>query len=141
MIECQYVFMSKTPTKYNEETTNSITSDILKFLFYHGIFAWRQNTQGTYDPKIRSGFRAAVKTGVSDILALLPNGPFLAIEVKKGKDRLRPEQIGFLISVYRQRHHILVVSSFDDFAKKFNELENSSSICYNDLREMVRVVN
>ena len=82
------------PTK-----TNELTKKILEALFERGVFAWRQNTQGVFD-RAKGTYRPAAKKGVSDILGLIPpHGRFLAIEVKTGRDKLSPEQIGFLTTV------------------------------------------
>lgn len=98
-----------------QSITNKLTSDIVDFLLRHGCFAWRQNTTGLYNPKSQS-FRPAPKAGVSDILAVLPpNGTLLAIEVKTGRDTLRPAQEGFLSSVKASGGHTLVVHNFIQF--------------------------
>lgn len=79
--------------------SNDLTRQILDYLFLQGIYAWRQNSTGLFDPR-KGIYRPAAKKGVSDILAIVPpTGRLLAIEVKVGKDRLRPEQEGFLRSV------------------------------------------
>ena len=101
--------------------TNETTSKILKFLFEHQIFAWRNNITGI--PLSGGGFRPAAKTGVSDIIALLPpQARFCAIEVKTGRDRLRPEQEGFLKNVERMGGITLVVKDFEDFFEQWTSL-------------------
>lgn len=101
--------------------TNETTRAILNFLFEKRIFAWRQNTGGIPDP--RGFFRPAAKTGVADILAIVPpNGQFLAIEIKTGRDRLRPEQEGFLQNVRTMGGLALVVKDYDQFLDSFQKL-------------------
>ncbi len=102
--------------------TNETTRLILKYFFDHGIFAWRNNTTGIPLPDGR-GFRPSAKKGVSDILALLPpQARFCAVEVKTGKDRLSPEQTGFLATVKRFGGVALVVKDFQDFEDQFISL-------------------
>ena len=102
--------------------TNQTTTQILNYLYDLKIYAWRQNTSGI--PMSDGKFRPAAKTGLSDILAILPPvGRFLAIEIKTGSDRLRPEQEGFLKNVQRAGGFALVVVSFDDFVDKLNSLD------------------
>ena len=99
--------------------TNAITQEILKFLFSKGIFAWRQNVVAPFDPKLGQ-HRASSKKGVSDILAVVPpNGKFLAIEIKVGKDRMRPEQVGFMESIHFVGGCHMVVHNFEDFKDQF----------------------
>lgn len=102
--------------------TNETTNRILSFLFSQGIFAWRNNTTGI--PLPGGGFRPAAKTGVPDVLCISPRtGPFLAgVEIKTGKDRLRPEQEGFISSAKHVGAVVLVVKNFDDFLAQYNEL-------------------
>ncbi len=102
--------------------TNQLTSQIIDYLLRHKCFAWRQNTNGLLDP--RSGiYRPSQKAGVSDILAVLPpTGTFLAIEVKTGRDTLRPAQEGFLASVTAAGGLVLVVHNFiqfEEFIKQY----------------------
>ena len=80
---------------------STLQAAILEYLHYRGIFCWRNNTTGVYDP-IRKIFRRnkAVLKGVSDILGLLPpKGKFLAIEVKTKTGRVSKEQKLFLEKV------------------------------------------
>jgi hypothetical protein len=101
--------------------TNETTKQILHFLFLKKIYAWRNNTTGI--PLPNGGFRPAAKKGTSDILGFIPpNGRFLAIEVKTGKDRLREEQIGFIQSVKDSGGIALVVKDFDEFLAQWNAL-------------------
>lgn len=100
--------------------TNQLTSDIIAYLFKQHIFAFRCNTQGTYD-QTTGKYRPARTTGIPDIIAI-PNGRFLGIEVKTGKDRLRDAQIGFHQNVSQSKGLILVVKTMDDFVKQYNQL-------------------
>lgn len=100
-------------------SSNQLTSKILKFLFSRGVFAWRQNTQGTFDTR-RGVYRPAPKTGVPDICAILPpDGQFLGIEIKIGRDKLRPEQIGFQKSLHHVGSRYIVARDYDKFIEEF----------------------
>jgi len=85
----------------------------LDWLALRRIKAWRSNNTGVYDPakKVYRTFQGL--RGVSDILGIVPQtvqldgervtfGNFLAIEVKRPGETLRPEQEQFLEEV-RQR--------------------------------------
>ena len=100
--------------------TNKTTNAILKFLFSAGIFAWRANVLPV--PLLGGGFRPGGKAGTPDILGILTKtGRFLGIEIKSGRDRLRPEQIGFHKNAMDAGALILVVKDFEDFLTQWND--------------------
>ena len=116
--------------KRKQSKTNELTIRIIEHLYTLGIFAWRQNTLPV--PMVRegvfSGFRPASKSGVPDICAILPpRGRYVGIEIKTGKDRLRPEQIGFHESVGKVGARVLVVKDWEDFLEKFNNISTELS--------------
>lgn len=125
--------MKKKTAMKKPSKTNETTRSILDFLTAHGIFAWRSNVVGIpiHREGVITGFRSAGKTGVPDILAVLPFGDhdelhpagrFLGVEVKTGKDRLRPEQEGFHRSAISCGGIIMVVKDFEDFLRQWHEL-------------------
>lgn len=110
--------MVKKIKKVNQ--TNVATRRIIEFLtFSVGAFAWRHNVLPVPIPG-GGGFRSGSKAGVPDILAILPSyGRFLGVEVKKGKDRLRPEQEGFHTQA-RKLGAIIILASGNDADEIFN---------------------
>lgn len=94
---------------------NAAESGVLKgclaTLEAFGVYAWRNNTTGVYDPS-RSVFRTfAGLKGVSDILGILPWGRLIAVETKRpaipaidqAAGRLTADQREFLAAVNRNR--------------------------------------
>lgn len=67
-------------------TEKQVQDQILCFLQKCQIFAWTNKTTGVYDTQKgvfrKSKSRFDIK-GVSDVLGVLPDGKFLAIEVKR----------------------------------------------------------
>lgn len=59
-------------------------------------------------------FRTAPKKGVADILACY-KGRLIAVEVKIGKDRLSPEQEGFLKNIEHYGGSSCVARTLEDF--------------------------
>ena len=105
--------------------TNDTTRSILNFLFLSRVFAWRANVLPI--PVLGGGFRPGGKAGTPDILGILPNtGRFLGVEVKTGRDRLRPEQIGFHKNARDAGALILVVKDFEDFLTQWKQHALSS---------------
>lgn len=103
----------------------------LEWLSLRRIKAWRTNNTGVYDPtrKVYRTFQGL--RGVSDILGIVPQtvtldgeritfGNFLAIEVKRPGERLRPEQDEFLDEI-RQRGGIgLCIRSLTELEQQFS---------------------
>lgn len=94
---------------YNSE--KQLVDDVISWLGYHGCFAWRQNTgAATYEDAggrkrmVRFGMR-----GISDVLAVAPNGRFVAVECKLRGNKPTPEQELFLAEV-RERGGVGVVA-------------------------------
>lgn len=74
---------------------------------------------GVFDTR-SSSYRTAPKVGVPDITGILPpSGRALYIEVKTGKDRMRPEQEGFKINCERMGALHLIVKDFEDFKRQW----------------------
>lgn len=115
--------------KNNGSPTNRTTTAILSFLFESGVYAYRQNSTGI--PDVRKGiFRPAAKVGLPDIVGILPDtgdyygckGTYLGVEVKTGKDTLRPEQLGTHENIKRMGGIVLVVKDYEDFINQWNKL-------------------
>lgn len=101
--------------------TNETTRDILKFLFTVGVFAWRHNVLPI--PLPGGGFRPGGKSGIPDIIGVLPDGGrFFGCEIKTGRDKLRPEQEGFHTTARKLGAVILVVKDFNDFLEQWNTI-------------------
>jgi len=98
---------------------NTLTQQVISFIFRAGGFAWRASSTGIYDQRFNI-YRTAPKKGVSDILACY-QGRLIAIEVKIGKDRMSPEQIGFQKSVRNSGAIAFTIDSFDTFQKEWYE--------------------
>jgi hypothetical protein len=107
--------------------TNETTREILGFLFTEGVFAWRENVLPV--PVVRAGavtsFRSGSKAGKPDIMGILPHvGRTICCEIKTGKDRLRPEQVGFLETARKMGALVMVVKDYEDFLRRWREYKN-----------------
>lgn len=91
---------------------NVVLSDCLQYLTLSGVFAWRNNT-GAY--KVGSRFIRFGLVGSSDILGILPDGRFLAVECKREKGGvLSDAQRGFLETIRQNNGVSCVVHSVED---------------------------
>lgn len=108
-------------------TANALTRHIIEYLTIIGCKAWR-NQSGALKVEGKGNARGRYvrfgQKGSSDILAVMPpNGKLIAVEVKAGKDRLRPEQQAWLDEIESKGGIAIVAHSLDDvcdrIAKEF----------------------
>lgn len=94
-----------------------IEAEILDYLEAEGLYCWKNATVGYFDPK-RKVFRKPSSRhqikGTADILGILPNGRFLAIEVKSKRGIVRPEQRKFLESIANHGGLALIARSLQE---------------------------
>lgn len=63
---------------------SSVEQQILMYLKAKRVFVWKNKTTGTFNNKAGKYIKSPYQlNGVSDILGILPDGRFLAIEVKR----------------------------------------------------------
>lgn len=78
-----------------------IENEILSFLKMIGVYCWKNNSVGVFDP-VKKVYRKPNNihhiNGVADILGVM-GGRFLAIEVKSPKGVISPEQRIFIARV------------------------------------------
>jgi hypothetical protein len=85
----------------------------LQYLQFHRIFAWRQNQGGI--PLANGRFRRFNgMPGQSDIIGCLPDGRFLACEVKRPGGKMTTEQEDFHQRVSEAGGVAMCVSSLDE---------------------------
>lgn len=106
---------------------NDLTRKIIQFVHDHGGFAWRASTTGIPDFK-RGILRSAPKRGVSDILGIYGEGRLIAVEIKIGKDKLSPEQSGFLQNIEHFGGWSFVARDSDSFREWwYSEVDGKST--------------
>ncbi len=88
-----------------------LQNEILHYLQKAGIFAWRQNT-GAF--KIDSRYIRVGFSGMADIIGILPDGRFLAIEVKGPKGKLTEYQKMFLREIQANKGVAIIARSIVD---------------------------
>ena len=84
------------------KSESEILKECLSVLKEMKIFCWRQNT-GAFQTKNGGFFRSSM-AGISDILGILPDGRFLAVECKREKGGiLSDKQIEFLGNIDKNK--------------------------------------
>lgn len=98
---------------------DAVLRGCLEYLRMNNIFAWRNNTGAA---KIGNRFMHFGLKGSSDILGILPNGQFLAVECKREKGgRLSDEQKKFLDRISRNNGFAVCVNSVYNLERKLYE--------------------
>lgn len=100
------------------EKESDIQKSILNHLLWRRYFVWRNHTTGIYN-KRGGGFIPTGMTGVADILGILPDGRFLAIEVKRPKGKLTENQTTFLKNIEDNKGLAFVARSIVDVEQVF----------------------
>lgn len=99
-------------------TANQLTQYALKVLSFKGWHVWRQNNGGMFDPTKKVFRRGSSTPGISDVIGFnRSTGQFIAVEVKVGRDKLRPEQERFLADVEKAGGVAAVVRTLNDVDK------------------------
>lgn len=114
---------------YSDKTANGLTRCIVDFLNLSGHQAERINTMGrmidnSFEFTDALGFRrkaggvkwvkGTTTKGSADISAII-SGKAVKIEVKVGKDRIRPDQITYAQSVIQAGGVYIIARNFEEF--------------------------
>lgn len=96
-----------------------VLHDCLKWLHERGVFAWRNNTGVVWveDRPIFYGYK-----GSADILGILPDGRFLAIETKSPTGVQSDDQKKFQASVEANNGDYLLVRSAKELEERWSSL-------------------
>ena len=86
--------VQETP-RTNDRPEAAALVEVLKALRAHPAVSWVER-QNTGSARIAGRFVRFGWPGCSDVLGMLRDGRFLAVEVKAPKGKLRPEQVVFL---------------------------------------------
>lgn len=92
---------------------------VLDYLAIKGIYAWRNNTGAV---KTETGFVRFGKRGSSDIIGILDDGRFLAIECKSKRGRTTPEQDEFIEDINSRGGVAFVAHDVGEAIKVINEV-------------------
>lgn len=105
-------------------TEKEIENQILEYLSVIPGHFWKNQSTGLYDPtkrRFRKNNNKYHINGVSDILGILPNGIFVAIEVKTPKGRLTDSQKTFLKEITLNGGIAFVARSVKDVVDQLNQ--------------------
>ena len=103
--------------QFSDKSANDLTRAIVAWLELHGHFAGRVNVTGTYNHKLQKYIYSGSCKGMSDVTSVI-NGRHVSVEIKYGKDRMRPDQLKVKQEIEKAGGIYLVVKSFDDFLEQ-----------------------
>ena len=114
-------------TKFRDDSSNGLTQCITAWLELHGHFAGRVNTTGIYNRKLKKYIHSGSRRGMADITSVI-NGRHVSIEVKHGRDRMRPEQLKVKAGIEAAGGIFIVASSFDNFLEQIKLITQKTRI-------------
>ena len=93
-----------------------IENQILNWLGWKNIYAWKVKTTATYSKRLGRFLKPdkLYRTGISDIIGILPNGRLLAIEVKSLKGRPQENQVVFMNEIKARGGLAFIARSVED---------------------------
>lgn len=92
-----------------KKRTSELTKAVIDLCTAYGGYAWRNANQPRIDPKTRKAFFPDKRSiGSPDVIAAMPGGVTLWIEIKVTPDKLRESQGKFAIEM-RMRGHLYAV--------------------------------
>ncbi len=100
--------------KINKKEEQQLINAVLEYLKILRIPAWRMNS-GAF--KIQNRFVTFGTKGMSDIIAILPDGKLLAIECKRQDGKVSGPQKDFLQIVKENNGKVIVARSLEDLTE------------------------
>jgi hypothetical protein len=109
------------PRLFRDDTANSLTDCVVKYITLKAGFASRINSTGVYDKNLRKYRRGTQKRGIADIMATF-RGLSLHIEVKHGRDVQSESQKKIESDVKTSGGRYFIARNFTDFKTWFDQL-------------------
>lgn len=102
--------------KFNDQSTNALTTAILEAFKVHGVFATRLDSKGTYSAALGRFIPSRQRKGLPDVSAIL-GGRSIYVEVKCAatRDRIRPEQETTIADLRRSGADVYIAEDFEGF--------------------------
>ena len=107
------------PRLYRDDTANNLTKCICDFIRLLGGSAFRINSQGQYDPRLKKWRPSGQRKGLPDIQATM-NGQAIYVEVKIGRDKLSEHQKQIRDELTASGALYFVARNFTEFLEWFD---------------------
>ena len=111
---------AKPKPKANKSKANQLTNDIIKHITLIGGWATRVNTAG----RVLNGkyITGTTKLGTPDIIACIPIGRFVGIEIKIGKDKQSDAQKQVENDIHKAQGNYYLIHNLDEWFRYYNDL-------------------
>lgn len=100
-------------------THNDLRKFVIDYLRAQGCYCWPNSTVGVFDPVKKIYRRNATFKGPADVMCVMKGGQHLEVEVKIGKDQLRPEQRIHATQVISKGGRYLVARTPEQFQQDY----------------------
>lgn len=115
--------------KKKSSPANELTSAVMKYMRLLKCAVARINTTGIYDENLGKYRYSGSTNGVEDVNCVLPVyvgglklGVTVAVEIKVGRDKMRPEQLERKEHVENAGGHYIIAKTFDQFKKDIDQI-------------------
>ncbi len=107
------------PRTFRDDSANSLTACIVKYITLQGGFSSRISNQGTYNQKLHKYIPGTARRGLADVMATF-RGLSLHIEVKHSRDRQSEAQKKIESEVTRAGGRYYLAKDFSSFKTWFD---------------------
>ena len=117
--------------KKGKLTANVLTDQCIRHVKSLSGCMWRLQSQGQFDIKQNRWRPSGQKRGLPDCIGLLPNGRFIAVEVKIGRDKMSEYQELRRSEIINSNGHYLIARNLDDFKNELKQIIDRTHVEYN----------
>lgn len=105
--------------KYDDKTANQLTTSIIWYCRYNGVFATRLNSTGIYNKQLKQFIPSRQMKGLGDVM-ILYKGVYVSVEVKI-KDKQSQYQIRAEKEINQSGGYYFVCHNFAEFLAKYKD--------------------
>ena len=110
------------PRTFRDDTANSLTACIVKYVTLKGGFASRISNQGTFNRRLNKYIPGTSRRGLADVMATY-KGKSIHCEVKIGRDEQSEVQKKIEFEVIRSGGYYYLAHDFESFKTYFDNLK------------------
>jgi len=108
-----------------------LTDQCIHHLKILGGCGWRIQSQGQFDTKQGRWRPGGQKRGLPDVIGILPDGRFIGIEVKVGRDRVSEYQELRRSEIISSNGHYLIARNLEKFKNELKQIIDRTHVKYN----------
>lgn len=109
-----------------QSPSNQLTDDVIRYLKSIGGIGYRINVQGQWDSQLQKWRPSGMKRGLPDCIGLLPNGRFIGVEIKIGRDKMSEFQEMRRKEIINLNGLYIIARNLEDFITDLEQLINKT---------------